>query len=270
MQFALNYSPEAVALHTGGDIEIDLYKMPDWENLAREFHTQARTYVHFGITVGSPITIDWNFVDWALEHTETRYVNVHLAVWRDVMPDTDILDLSPVVIGKVRELMRGALLEVVARYGAENVIAENVFALDRAGGEPMLACTLPDVITGLIEEAGCGLLLDLPHARMAAFTHGLDVRDYINRLPLSRLRELHVTGIGFRDDGRLGDHLPMRDDDWALYAWAIDLIYHNPRWRTPEIVASEYGGVGERFRKFSRADVLAAEVPRMVAALCPP
>jgi uncharacterized protein (UPF0276 family) len=261
MRFALNYSPEAVQLVADRQIEIDLYKLPGWPDLVRKVNGEFPLYAHFEIVAGSDIPVDWDFVEWALEHTETQVVNVHLGVWHaQEMPDADILDLSPEIIDTVHERMRRDLLDIVERFGPERVIAENTFTLDRTG-KPMLACTLPEVVTAVIEETGCGLLLDTAHAKMAAFVHGMSAKDYVNQLPVDRLREVHVTGIGFRDDGRLGDHLPMRGDDWALYEWVMQQVHDNPRWRTPEIVACEYGGVGELFRLYSRADVIAEANP---------
>ncbi len=265
MQFALNYSPEALTLSADGQIAVDLYKLPDWPDLVREVAAEHSLYVHFSLRAGSPSKRDDTFIEWALENTATRFVNVHLGVWRDAMPDTDILDLSPQTIDTVRERIRADLKALVARYGKERVIAENLFTLDRPGGVPMLAGSLPEVITDVIEDADCGFLLDTAHAKVAAFSHGLPTKDYINQLPISRLRELHVTGVGFRDDGRLGDHLPMRADDWQVYEWATTQMHSNPAWRTPDVVACEYGGVGELFRPYSRADVIATEIPRMVA-----
>lgn len=205
-------------------------------------------------------------MEWVLENTGTQFVNVHLGVWRDQMPDTDILDLSPGTIETVRERILKDLKAFVARWGKDRVIAENLFTLDRLGGVPMLASSLPEVITDVIEETDCGLLLDTAHAKMAAFTLGIPVQDYISHLPVKRLRELHVTGIGYRDDGRLGDHLPMRDDDWQVYEWATAQMHTNPNWRMADVVACEYGGIGEMFRPYSRADVIAEQIPQMVAA----
>ena len=65
------------------------------------------------------------------------------------------------------------------------------------------AC-LPEVVRRVIEETGCGLLLDLSHTRLAAQELGMDARDYISALPVERIHEIHVTGIQ-RFEGRWMD-----------------------------------------------------------------
>ncbi len=271
MRFALNYSPEAAQLLEDEIIQVDLFKLPAWDSLIVEVSASYPVYVHFPLTAGSPSAepVDFALVERYLRETESTYVNVHLGVsHQKTMPQADILDLSQPMIDDVTERMSRDLHDMVARFGAENVIAENLFCLDRSG-QPMQACTLPDVITHVIEDAGCGLLLDVAHAQVAAFTFGMRFEDYVSALPVDRLREVHVTGIGYRDDGRLGDHLPMRSIDWAAYEWVMDQVHHNPDWAQPNIVACEYGGIGELFRLFTDADTIAHQIPRMYRSVYP-
>jgi uncharacterized protein (UPF0276 family) len=82
----------------------------------------------------------------------------------------------------------------------------------------------PAFISQVIEESGCGLLLDLGHARIAASNRGVPDRDYLSRLPLDRVVEIHASGPrpGPHADGRLVDaHQPMLDVDYDLLAWAL-------------------------------------------------
>jgi uncharacterized protein (UPF0276 family) len=82
----------------------------------------------------------------------------------------------------------------------------------------------PAFISQVVEESGCGLLLDLAHARVAAHYRGEPARDYLVRLPLDRLVEIHVSGPrpGPYPDGRLIDaHQPMQEVDYDLLAWLL-------------------------------------------------
>jgi uncharacterized protein (UPF0276 family) len=144
-------------------------------------------------------------------------------------------------------------------------MAENVPYPDFYTDKPRLVSE-PAVIRRVIEACDCGLLLDLAHARLSSESLGIDAHDYIEQLPVERLRELHVTGIGPNREGRAEDHLPMTDPDWALFDWALQRI-RSGAWASPEIVACEYGGVGPMFEWRSDADVIAHDIPRMVAML---
>jgi hypothetical protein len=93
----------------------------------------------------------------------------------------------------------------------------------------------PAFISRVIEDAGCGLLLDLAHARVAAHRRGEPASDYIARLPLDRLTEIHVSGPRLSpDDGRLLDaHEPLQEEDYTLLAWVLERA-------RPQAVTLEY------------------------------
>ena len=87
----------------------------------------------------------------------------------------------------------------------------------------------PAFISSVIEATRCGLLLDLAHARVAARYQGEPVRDYLARLPLDRLVEIHVSGprplpaSKGTSGGRLFDaHEPVQEPDYALLAWVLE------------------------------------------------
>lgn len=67
----------------------------------------------------------------------------------------------------------------------------------------------------MIADTGCGLLHDLAHARLAARALGMDERETIQALPVRRVRELHITGIGLHE-GEWVDPMEMQPDDWDL------------------------------------------------------
>jgi len=93
----------------------------------------------------------------------------------------------------------------------------------------------PAFITRVIEGAGCGLLLDLAHARVSAHRREQPARDYVARLPLDRLTEIHVSGprLSPADDRLLDAHEPLQEEDYALLAWVLERAQ-------PQAVTLEY------------------------------
>lgn len=80
----------------------------------------------------------------------------------------------------------------------------------------------PRIIREVIEKTNCGLLLDLPHARIAAEAFGMETTEYIRQLPLERVVEIHTSGPGRRQDGSLIDqHCVMQAEDYSLLEWAL-------------------------------------------------
>lgn len=258
MLFSLNYSPEMADLLREGLIHVDRIKCADWPDMIAAAQSLAPVYVHFPLLAGQGRLPDdlLDSVATMRAETDTPFFNTHIAPrFQDYADPTD----KHVVIDGVK----ANLDQLAGRFGAENVIAENIpYPEHNPGNKPYLSAD-PEVITRAIEETGVGLLLDLGHARRTAEHLAIDPRRYINALPVTRLRELHVTGLGFNEKGERVDHLPMRDEDWDLLQWALDNIREG-RWSEPWSVSCEYGGIGQPFRWRSKREVIAVEAPRMV------
>lgn len=257
MKLAVNYSTQSAALAAEGVIDFDLYKCTEWPEMLA-IATERPAYTHFPFLAGrhdleriSPARIDE-----ILATTATTYLNIHIAPHSAEFPHGGEA-MFEAVIADINAL--------VERYGAERVIAENVYHDPKWNLELYVAESA--FINRVIEETGCGFLLDLSHATIAAGQLGLHPYDYIQSLPVHRLGEIHLTGLLYDEaKGRLTDHNPMTENEWALAAWALDHIARGD-WATPWALALEYGGLGEDFVIRSRADVLAADVPRLRALM---
>ena len=264
MEFALNYSTQAAALLREGRIEIDRFKCPDWSDLVAQALAIRPVYVHFPLRAGTGTVgeTDWSQIHAFLEQTNTPCVNLHLAPKVKDFPGIPTDTQDPTHVEMIVERMIADVEQVVVQFGSDRVIVENV-PLRIAEDKFLRPAVEPAVIRRVVEATGCGLLLDLSHARITARNLDLDEREYVSQLPVERLRELHITGLGLKD-GRLADHLPMTSEDWPAVEWAFERIGAGD-WARPLIVAVEYGGVGASFAWRSNAAVIAADVPRLYA-----
>jgi uncharacterized protein (UPF0276 family) len=222
---------------------------------------------------------DWTRIERLLEQIHTPWVNVHVAPTPQDYPDIPVDSADPAHVARLTENIIRDVSAIVSRFGADRVIIENVF--DYAG-EHLYAGFSPSVLRRVIAETGCGFLLDLSHAYLAAHHLGQDPYAYTQALPTAYTREIHVSGnqriegkwltrmreAGVNDAtaqkfrGHLLDHLPMTAADWEFVSWAMAQV-HNGIWRTPEIVAFEYGGIGPVFQAFTNTETLAEQVPRL-------
>jgi len=116
-----------------------------------------------------------------------------------------------------------------------------------------------------VKRTGCGLVLDVAHAiRACEDTGRADVRGYLNARPTQDLRELHVTGILPDKDakGVRRGRDALTDEDWAMAEWVVGQSGQG-RWRQPDTMAFEYGGVGPLFAHRSKLEVIAEQAPRL-------
>ena len=264
MNFAINYSPQAAELLATGRIEIDLFKTPPWPEMIAKAERQRPVAVHFGLHAGTGrlAQTDWAEIESFLKSTATSYVNAHLAADARDGVSFDCDNPDPDEVEQIIADTHADVAALVTHFGPERVIVEN--APYREGqGHVNRVSVLPGVITEVIETHGCGLLLDISHARISADTLGMAAKDYIRALPVARLRELHFTGLHDLGGGFLMDHLPVLEDDWPWLDWMLEGIEKRD-WGTAHMLAFEYGGDGnEFFEAHSDPAVIARDVPRM-------
>ena len=79
----------------------------------------------------------------------------------------------------------------------------------------------PEIITKIINISGSGLLLDIPHAQVAASHQGKDVRNYFEKLPLDRTIQVHVSGTRLKNGFLQDAHESMQTEDYALLSWVL-------------------------------------------------
>jgi uncharacterized protein (UPF0276 family) len=92
----------------------------------------------------------------------------------------------------------------------------------------------PETIWQILQDTGCKMLLDLAHARIAAESHNLKVKDYLKALPLDAVIQIHLAGVRRNArNGRLYDaHEALSSLDYELLGWTLEQC--RPQWLTLE------------------------------------
>jgi len=262
MKLAVNYSPQTAELVQAGKIQLDFFKCPPWANLVAEAQEIGNIQIHFELRAGTGRLHEthWEVIEDYLTQTSTPYINLHLAPMVSDYPGMKADTQEPADVQRVMDNLLNDVCAVVDHFDAEHVIAENVTYLG-SHGRFLRSATLLDSIQRVFNETGCGLLLDIAHARITAHYLGVDPVDYISNLPVNHLRELHFTGIHETPDGPQ-DHLSLLDTDWPWLVWTIEQI-QSGKWARPWLLAFEYGGIGEFFGAHCDPDVLATQVPKL-------
>lgn len=263
IKFAVNYSRPLVRLINEGAITIDLIKCPDWEGMLSEAQCFGDITIHFDLEVGlgNTANADFSRIKALMEKTFTPHVNTHLVTPRQFDPK------NKAELRQINTVWRNEIQHMIDHLGANAVALEHHPFTD--ANYHIQPATDTKIFSQVIEDTGCMLLLDLAHARITANTLGVDVSNYIGALPVDKLVELHITGIK-KHSGVLTDHFELGDEDWSVFKRALDEIKAG-KWRTPEIVAFEYGGIGQTFVWRTKYEVLKTQVPKlykMVRSCC--
>lgn len=146
------------------------------------------------------------------ERTRTPWIGEHLA-----FITADGLDAGAEVAGEPTSLT----YTVCPQLSEETIerVAENLSRLQPRFGAPLIlenspqyfaipGSTMPmvDFIDGVLSRCDVGLLLDLSHFLITMLNTGADAASEIDRLPLERVVEIHISGLNVQSGVVWDDH----------------------------------------------------------------
>ena len=157
------------------------------------------------------------------EKSNTPYISMHINALQEPIPNEE--EALTVIKENVDRLRKEFEREI---------ILENVLAFE--GREEYNFFANPEFISKVIEETKCGFLFDIGHARAAAEVLNIPFDNYVERLPMDKLIEIHLAGCMKKIDGKLTpNHSKMNEED---YIFLENLLKSS---KTLQVVTLEYG-----------------------------
>jgi uncharacterized protein (UPF0276 family) len=264
MQLAINYSHPAARLIDQGKIQVDYFKVPNWDWMIKEAKQLRPVAVHFSLEAGNGELgrVDWENIIRTADSTQTPFINLHLDARQGYYPQFSV---NTTVEEETQQIISTILSDVtraIHQCGAERVIIENSPYQGKDAGT-MQVCIQPAIIRQVTEQTGCGFLLDISHAIISARALSMEPDDYMLELPVNKIKELHFAGVQYNQfSGTWMDHLSITEEDWSWLEWVLQHI-RTGEWSHPWLLAFEYGGVGELFEWRSDPQVMFEQVPRL-------
>jgi len=78
-----------------------------------------------------------------------------------------------------------------------------------------------EFMSAIINEADCGLLLDINNLYINAMNHQYDPYEFIHQLPLNRVCEIHLAGGAYKEGMLVDTHShDIKKEVWELYDYA--------------------------------------------------
>lgn len=132
-------------------------------------------------------------------------------------------DLLPVPFTTAMATRMAARVREAADRLGRPMLIENISYYAPLG---VSAMDEPDFVTEVAERADCGLMLDVNNVFVNSRNHGFDPLDWLRRVPMSRVVQMHVAGHEFWDDTEaviVDTHgAPVRREVDDLLAWVVE------------------------------------------------
>lgn len=168
--------------------------------------------------------------------TQSQWVSLHvelLPVVVYVLSSRIGLHLSPLDVERTKSRFIRVLSKAKNELGLP-VILENLPSLPH---KKYAYAANPLEIKDIVETTDSGFLLDIAHARVAASYQGMNVELYLEKLPLERTIQIHISGVRNKNGYLKDTHETMQDEDYAILNWILERS-------KPKVVTLEY------FREF--------------------
>jgi uncharacterized protein (UPF0276 family) len=193
------------------------------ESLAR-IRENYRLVAHgVSLSIGSTDPLDMNLLanlkqfcnecnsPWFSDHlcfTMVDHVNLN-----DLIPLPFTMEAATHVANRAR---------IVQDYVERPFLLENVTYYAAPSRSQM---TEAQFITEILEQADCGLLLDVSNVILNSINQQYDPEAFLDEIPLHRAFQLHLAGYEKHGDVLLDTHArPVSDETWALYRRVIERI----------------------------------------------
>ena len=191
----------------------------------REYSERFPVVCHgLSLSIGGPAPLDEAFLRDLKRFLDTHRIRIyteHLSYCGD---GGQLYDLMPIphteeAVHYVADRIRRAQ-DILERC----IGMENVSTYAAPGGDPSQgAMTELEFVRAVLDEADCGLHLDINNIYVNAVNHGFDANEYLLGLPAERILYAHIAGHLYEDeDLRVDTHgEDVIDEVWDL----LDLAY---------------------------------------------
>lgn len=241
MKLGCNYSEELMGLISENAVDVDFIKIGYFGPFVGLHEDVVKVkpilihgfgkFEHIGM-VDPEINNEWHFMNQTLKKYDAPHLAVHFSIY-----DHDIKDTS-----KVYHRLENGIKTFKEQLDVPLIIENmdynpmyNRNCVRREAVDPLY-------INEVCKKYDVDMLLDTAHASVSAYHMKMDIYEYMDRLPLDKVKEIHFVGTSMTKEQGLKDmHTPLTLRDYDLLDWLKDKC-------SPDIITLEYGWPGSDYR----------------------
>lgn len=159
-----------------------------------------------------------------IERVQPAWVSDHLC-WTGV-DGLNLHDLMPLPYTEDALRHLTTRLQQVQEFLGQAILIENVSSYVTYRADEMSEW---EFIAELAKRSGCQLLLDVNNVYVSSVNHGFDPKEFIDAMPASQVRQIHLAGHEDHDSYIIDTHdHPVCDKVWDLYAYTVQRLGRVP------------------------------------------
>lgn len=238
MDIGCNWSKALKILIEKNSAKVDYIKSFGYGNFDNDFKTMRsmRPILVHGLGyyentgMNDVEKINFNSANSIIKKCDSPHYGLHLAIRsKDMFEGMSEEDIYKRMSRQIQFFKRNLSVPLLLENSPDTLHDRKVFDL-----YPYI---MPEQICKIIIENDVSFLLDITHAKLTAKYRGWDVYDYIGKLPLDHVIEIHTNGSGYDTDGfPMDTHQTMEEEDYKLLEWVLKRA-------NPEIVTLEFNEV---------------------------
>jgi len=195
----------------------------NWINVGGTYGKKFRQFTEkfdfvchgLSLSIGSPAPLDEAFVQNVGKFLQThniKHYTEHLTYCSD---DGHLYDLLPIPFSEEAVHYVAERIRRVQDILQQEISMENASYYTPAPGKEMEEI---DFLKAVLDEADCGLLLDINNIYVNSINHKYDAVEFLKQLPAERIRYAHIAGHYNEDEDLIVDThgADVIDPVWAL------------------------------------------------------
>jgi hypothetical protein len=163
-----------------------------WKKILKQASERFPITCHgLSLSLGSAEELDWEFlkkIKYFLKEYDVQIYSEHLSYTK--CGNAHLYDLLPIPFTEDAVKHVANRIKQVQDYLERRILIENVSYYTSVSPEMDEA----SFIRQILQEADCGLLLDVNNVYVNSFNHHYDAKEFLNSLPLDRVEYIHMAG----------------------------------------------------------------------------
>ena len=175
------------------------------------------------LSIGSPENINEEYCDKLesiINETQCHWFSDHISLTR--VDGIEVGHLMPISFSEENIELIVTKVKALKKRVSRPFLLENITYYYKI---PHSDRDEADFIAQILERADCGMLLDLNNLYLNALNHNYDPYDYLKKLPLERVVEIHLAGASFKENMHVDTHAnAISKPVWDLFDYVARTV----------------------------------------------